>query len=240
MYKVYVATVFFGTLIPFYPIFRYLLAQESRWEACFVWQVRWGKVVRFLSGIRLKVTGLEHLPAPPFVVVANHASYIDTFLMYGIIPHFFVFMGMAELKNYPMFGRFFTSGQNIAVNRSNLVESAKAFQLAEEKLAKGTTIALFPEGGILTDGPNMAPFKNGAFKMAVTNGVPIVPMVMLDTHKIVGSTNVFTTMGWPGTAKVKILPPLETSHYTLEELPRVREKIREQMQHELNQYYLNE
>ena len=112
--------------------------------------------------------------------------------------------------------------------------------MAEEKLAKGTTIALFPEGGILTDGPNMAPFKNGAFKMAVTNGVPIVPMVMLDTHKIVGSTNVFTTMGWPGTAKVKILPPLETSHYTLEELPRVREKIREQMQHELNQYYLNE
>jgi len=236
-YKVYVLTVFFVTLIPFYPIFVFLLAKESRWRRCFKWQVRWGKVVRVFTGIRLKISGKENLPKAPYVIISNHASYIDTFLMYGIIPEFFVFMGMAELAKFPMFGRFFTSGQNIAVNRSSRMESVKAFKIAGERLAKGIPVALFPEGGIKDQVPELASFKNGAFKMAMIAGVPIVPIVMFDTHKILESNDLFQTMGRPGIARVKIFKPVETVDLKPEDLISLREQIRDTMKPELDSYY---
>lgn len=236
-YKVYVLAVFFVTLIPFYPLFVYLLATESRWKRCFVWQVRWGKLVRFTTGIKLRIEGLENLPKAPFVIISNHASYIDTFLMYGIIPEFFVFMGMAELIKLPMFGRFFTSGQNIPVNRSSRKESVKAFKIAGERLANGTSVALFPEGGIKQQVPALANFKNGAFKMAMIHGSPIVPILMFDTHLILESNDLFKTIGRPGIARVKILKPVETRHLKQEDLIPLREQIRDKMKEELDSYY---
>ena len=237
LYKVYVLVVFFGTLVPFYPIFYYLLAKESRWERCFVWQVRWGKTVRFFTGIRLKISGLDLLPSSPYVIISNHASYIDTILMYGIIPHFFVFMGMAELTRYPMFGRFFTSGQNIPVNRISRGESVKAFKLAGQKLENGIPVALFPEGGIKPVVPDLAPFKNGAFRLAFDHNVPIVPIMMFNTHNILESNNVFYTSGYPGVAIAKVLEPIQTSHLKQEDLIPLREQIRTTMQQELDDFY---
>lgn len=236
-YKVYVLLIFFGTLIPFYPIFRYLLAKESRWEQCFVWQVRWGNVVRFLSGIKIKISGSEKLPKPPYVVISNHASYIDTFLMYGIVPDYFVFMGMAEIRRWPMFGRFFKSGQNVAVNRSSVRESVKAFKKAGKKLEQGNIVALFPEGGIKPQVPDLAPFKNGAFKLAIIQEVPIVPIMLFDTHKILESNNLFHSSGGPGTAVVKILKPISTHDVNEEDLIPLREQTRDTMQQELDAYY---
>ncbi len=236
-YKVYVLIVFVVSLIPFYPIFVYLLAKEERWERCFVWQVRWGKVVRTFTGIKLLVEGRENLPKPPYVVIANHASYIDTFLMYGIIPDFFVFMGMAELLKLPMFGRFFSSGQNIPVNRSSRMESVKAFKIAAKKLEKGYSIALFPEGGIKEQVPELASFKNGAFKLALTAGVDIVPVLLFNTHIILESNNLFKTIGQPGNAWVKILKPIKTTTLKQEDLIPLRERIRTRMKEELHAYY---
>ena len=238
-YKMYVLAVFFVTLAPFYPIFLYLLAKESRWKRCYTWQVRWGKVVRVFAGIKLKVTGIENLPKPPYVIISNHASYIDIFLMYGIIPDFFVFMGMAELKKFPMFGRFFTSGQNIAVDRSSRIGSVRAFKSAGERLAKGIPVALFPEGGIKEQVPELASFKNGAFKMAMIQGVPIVPVLMFNTHLILESNDLFKTIGRPGIARVKILKPVETIDLKQEDLIPLREQIRNTMKAELDSYYAN-
>lgn len=230
-------SVFFVTLIPFYPIFIFYLSKESRWERCYPWQVRWGNVVRFFSGIRLDVEGLRNLPPPPYVIVSNHASYIDTFLMYGIIPHFFVFMGMAELRKFPMFGRFFKSGQNIAVNRSSVVESIKAFHLANERIESGYSVAIFPEGGIKPQVPKLAPFKNGAFKLAINQQVPIVPIVMFDTHILLESNDVLRTVGKPGRAPVKVLTPVSTVDLKQEDLIPLREQIHNLISNELEDYY---
>lgn len=229
--------VFFVTLIPFYPIFRYHLSKKSRWASCYPWQVRWGNVVRFLSGIKLKIEGIENLPKPPYIVISNHASYIDTFLMYGIIPDFFVFMGMAELRKFPMFGRFFSSGQNIAVNRSSITESIKAFHLANERLKSGYSVALFPEGGIMKQVPQLSPFKNGAFKLAINQQVPIVPIIMFDTHVLLESNDVLKTIGRPGIAPVKIMEPIKTIDLKQEDLIPLRDQIHNMMSRELNRYY---
>ncbi len=236
-YKVYVLTIFFVTLIPFYPIFWYLLNKEERWPKCFVWQVHWGKVVLFLSGIQLQVKGQENLPSPPYVIVSNHASYIDTFLMYGIIPDFFVFMGMASLRKLPMFGRFFTSGQNISVDRSCTFNSVRAFKLAQIKLSKGYSVAIFPEGGIKSQVPELGAFKNGAFKLAMNVQAPIVPIVLFNSHIILDSNNVFGASGKPGPAPVHILKAIETSHLKQEDLIPLRHEIWNAMNTELQEFY---
>ncbi len=233
-------TVFFVTLVPFYPIFVYFLAKESRWRQSFVWQKRWGKLVRFLAGIQLVIEGKENLPAAPYVIISNHASYIDTFLMYGIIPEFFSFMGMSELTKLPMFGRFFTSGQNIPVNRASNIDSVKAFKLAGKKLAQGDSIALFPEGGIKEQVPELALFKNGAFRLAMEEGVPLVPILLFDTHKILESNDLFKTSGRPGKARVKILKSVPTAFLKQEDLIPLREQVREEMKNELHDYYANQ
>jgi 1-acyl-sn-glycerol-3-phosphate acyltransferase len=194
-------------------------------------------MVRFLSGIRLKIDGLENLPKPPYIVISNHASYIDTFLMYGIIPDFFVFMGMAELRKFPMFGRFFSSGQNIAVNRSSITESIKAFHMANERLESGYSVALFPEGGIMKQVPKLGRFKNGAFKLAMNQNVPIVPIVMFNTHILLESNDIFRTIGKPGVASVKILKSVQTLDLKQEDLISLREQIHNMMAIELNAYY---
>ncbi len=239
-YKVYVLAIFFVTLIPFYPIFLYLLAKEERWPESFKWQVRWGNVVRFLSGIKLTITGQENLPKPPYVIVANHASYIDTFLMYGIIPDFFVFIGMASLRKFPMFGRFFTSGQNISVDRSSTHNSILAFKLAQEKLAKGYSVAIFPEGGIKPKVPQLSNFKNGAFRIAMNEKAPIVPVVMFNTHIVLESNNLFGASGRPGVTPVHILKPRETSRLKQEDLIPLRDEIWNAMNDELNSFYSEE
>ncbi|MFT4753300.1 MAG: 1-acyl-sn-glycerol-3-phosphate acyltransferase [Salibacteraceae bacterium] len=236
-YKAYVLVIFFLTLIPFYPVFYYFLSKEDRWKQCFIWQRRWGKVIRILTGIRLKIEGRENLPKPPYVIISNHASYIDTFLMYGIIPDFFVFMGMASLSKVPLFGQFFTSGQNIPVNRSSMKDSIVAFKLAEAKLKKGYSVALFPEGGIKSQVPQLASFKNGAFKLAFNAKVPLVPVVMFNTHKILESNDLFKTSGRPGLAPVHILKPIETSELKQEDLIPLRESIREAMNQDLQNFY---
>lgn len=236
-YKVYVLLVFFVTLVPFYPIFLYLLAKEERWPKCFVWQRRWGKVVRVFSGLRLNVQGRENLPNPPYVIVSNHASYIDTFLMYGVIPDFFVFIGMADLQKFPMFGRFFTSGQNIPVDRSSTRNSVLAFKIAQEKLKKGYSVAIFPEGGIKPQAPELAPFKSGAFKLALEANVPIVPIIMYNTHILLESNDLFKTIGKPGRAPVHILKPIETRQLKQEDLIHLRQSTRDLMKLELDSYY---
>lgn len=239
-YKMYVLLIFFATLVPFYPIFLFLLAKEDRWSRCFKWQRRWSKVVRVLTGLRLRLQGRENLPRPPYVIISNHASYIDTFLMYGVIPDFFVFMGMASLQKLPMFGRFFSSGQNIPVDRSSTQNSILAFKLAQEKLAKGYSVALFPEGGIKPQVPSLAPFKNGAFKLAINAQVPIVPVLMFNTHRLLESNDLFRTSGKPGNAPVHILKPVETAHLKQEDLIPLRDNIRNAMEADLQSFYLKE
>ena len=140
----------------------------------------------------------------------------------------------------PMFGRFFTSGQNIPVDRSSRKGSVKAFKIAAKKLANGDSIALFPEGGIKDQVPELGAFKNGAFKLAMEAEVNIVPVLLFDTHKIMESNDLFRTSGRPGKARIKILESISTKQLNSEDLVPLREQIREKMKTELHNYYANQ
>jgi len=93
-------------------------------------------------------------------------------------------MGKSEILSYPLMKTFFKR-LNIPVFRNDKRLAAKSFIQAKQALAAGWSIVLFPEGGIPDENrPSMIPFKEGAFKLAKSANVPLVPITFLDNHHI--------------------------------------------------------
>lgn len=112
----------------------------------------------------------------PCVIIANHQSNYDLFVIGGLIPPRTVSMGKKSLKWLPVFGQLYWLAGNILIDREN-ARSARRSLLATSHILRErqTSIFVFPEG-TRHAAPGMLPFKKGAFQLALAAGVPIVPV----------------------------------------------------------------
>jgi 1-acyl-sn-glycerol-3-phosphate acyltransferase len=199
-------------VILFYPAY-FILLQRKRWFP-YVFRLYdiCGRIMLFNAGIRPRVER-KFVPArgTPYVICANHASYLDIITTYIAVPEYFHFIGKAELRNIPLFGHFFRE-MNIPVDRGSIVSSHRAFTRAKEDIDKGISIAIFPEATIPETAPRLKPFKNGAFRLAIEKQVPIIPVVFLDNWKIMPD-GILRRMqaGHPGRTRLIVYPPVETT-----------------------------
>ncbi len=208
-YKLYIGIVFISTLILLYPLFIVILSRKKWRKYSFPLNIFWSYLVRLLMFIWVKKTGGKDIPKGPYMILANHTSYFDIFLMYSILPqHPFLFMGKSEILSYPLLKTFFKR-LNIPVFRKDRLKAARSFIQAKQCLAEGWAIVIFPEGGIpdLIQ-PNMAEFKEGAFKMAKSMGVPIVPVTFLDNYHLFSDPEFFLGPAHPGIARIVIHPTI--------------------------------
>ncbi|MDF2159360.1 lysophospholipid acyltransferase family protein [Algoriphagus sp. CAU 1675] len=119
----------------------------------------------------------------PYIFLANHFSYLDVAMM-GFIPGDVQFIGKASIRKVPLFGYYFKK-LHIAVERSSVRSRAETMRRAGLALESKSSIVLFPEGGIYTKNPpQMAPFKNGAFRLALDKQIPIIPVTLSYNHLI--------------------------------------------------------
>lgn len=119
----------------------------------------------------------------PYIFLANHFSYLDIPMM-GFVPGDVLFVGKASIRKAPLFGYYFKN-LHIAVDRERLKSRAETMKRAGENLDAGSSIIIFPEGGIYTqNAPEMAPFKNGAFRLAIDKQIPIIPITLSYNHLI--------------------------------------------------------
>jgi 1-acyl-sn-glycerol-3-phosphate acyltransferase len=117
------------------------------------------------------------------IFLANHFSYLDIPMM-GFIPGDVLFVGKASIRKAPLFGYYFKN-LHIAVDRERLKSRADSLKQAGEALDSGSGIIIFPEGGIYTKSPpQMMPFKNGAFRLAMDKQIPIIPVTLSYNHLI--------------------------------------------------------
>lgn len=133
-------------------------------------------------------------------------------------------MGKAELKRIPMFGIFFKR-MNISVNRSSIKDSHKAYKRARNDLRKGISLAIFPEATIPACSPELGPFKNGAFRLAIEMQVPIVPITFLDNWSIFPDNNENRMVLRPGLSRIVIHEPIPTTGLTEEDANNLRDKV---------------
>jgi 1-acyl-sn-glycerol-3-phosphate acyltransferase len=142
------------------------------------------RIVLALAGCRLTVRGSEHLrAAEPVVLVANHASYIDAIALLAAVPQAFRFVAKRELLSSPLIGRILRRVGHLAVERGDLGRSVADAERASAMLRSGTSLLFFAEGTFL-QAPGLLPFKLGAFKAAVENARPVVPVTIVGTREI--------------------------------------------------------
>lgn len=107
-----------------------------------------------------------------FVLMPNHRSYIDIFLVAAIKPT--VFVAKAELRKWPVIGLAMRVNRMIFVQRNNLQSMFETMSQIKKALAYGLSVCVFPEGTTF-EGPGLRPFKSGSFKIAAEAGVPVIP-----------------------------------------------------------------
>ncbi|GGH92018.1 1-acyl-sn-glycerol-3-phosphate acyltransferase [Pseudomonas fluvialis] len=159
------------------------------------------------------------------VIVANHQSNYDLYVLGKVVPKRTVSIGKKSLKWVPFFGQLYWLAGNVLIDRGNARQAKQAMLTTTETLQhQDTSIWVFCEG-TRNLGKGLLPFKKGAFQMAIAAGVPIIP-VCVSTYA--GKLSLNRWLG--GRIRIESLPAIPTSGLSMDDLPALIERCREQMQ----------
>lgn len=176
-------------------------------------------------GVRVRVLGLERIPAGVCLFVANHTSSADAPAVVGAIPRRIALILKESLFKFPIVGQAFSSAHFVPVNRGVHDSAIASVEKATETLRSGQSFLIYPEGTRSPDG-RLQRFKKGAVVMAINSGAPIVPMVCSGAHRIMEKRSLVIH---PGEIVVEFLEPIETKGYSIEQRDILNEKIRAAM-----------
>lgn len=166
--------------------------------------------------IKVKVRGRENLRFSPMVLIINHQSNFDPFLMGTMFPKNTVIIGKHQLQSVPLFGRLFAASNNIMIDRTDRKESVAGLSKAVEAMkTHGSNIWIFPEG-TRSKGRGLGRFKKGAFYMAVEAQVPIIPVVCKPMERVLDMQR---KLARGGVHEIRILPPIPTRGKTVDDIP---------------------
>jgi 1-acyl-sn-glycerol-3-phosphate acyltransferase len=168
-------------------------------------------VVLRIVGVRVRVEGLENIPAGTCIFAANHVSNIDPLAFAPHIPRRVAIPLKKELFRIPILSYGMRLAKFIVVDRESRKAAADSLRLSLLYLQQGFSFAVYPEGTRSPDG-RLGAFKRGAFLMAVEARVPVVPV------SIAGARKLMPKGEWaihPGEVLIRFGPPVETSDYTI-------------------------
>jgi len=159
-----------------------------------------------------------------YIVCPNHTSNLDISAMCVLVNSNCSFLGKEALKDGLVTSLFFRS-VDIPVNRDSNISAFRAFKKAGERLQKGTTMIIFPEGKIGDEYPPiMHQFKNGPFRLAIEHKIPIIPVTSANTWKMLWDDG--TKYGThPGICKFRIHAPIQTDHFTMADADTLRDEV---------------
>ena len=220
--------VFGLSVILTYPILYYLLADPKRFPLAFKLMRLHGFLLLVFAGAHLRVIGKENIPEKgAFIICPNHTSFLDIFCIYTLFKRYFVFTGKKEIEKWPLFHIYYTSGMNILVDRDSKTGTFVAIKRMSKEIEKGNPIAIFPEGTISKQVPVMAPFKSGAFAIAIQKQVPILPITFVSNWKLLQGNSFMKGKSGPGIAEVVIHKPIMTSGLRKEDIEELQNRVRE-------------
>jgi 1-acyl-sn-glycerol-3-phosphate acyltransferase len=174
----------------------------------------WAPGLLFMAGARIEVDGGETVTwGSPYVFVSNHASLIDIPVLFVALKNNLRFVAKRELAFIPFLGWYMWATGMIFVHRGRTDRAIQSLRRAGERIRQGASILGFPEGTRSRDG-SVGPFKKGAFVVALESGVPVVPVAVEGTARVLSRDGFHVR---PGTIRVRIGTPIPTSGLTLED-----------------------
>jgi 1-acyl-sn-glycerol-3-phosphate acyltransferase len=180
LYSAYLWTWFVGLAPVMIPILILLPIRKWRWAISY----RLGRFLLKVMRIPLKVRGLEKIPLnAPFMLVTNHASYIDVFILLATLPLPFRFVAKGELASVPIINLLLRRLQTEFVNRFDKQKGLEDARRISQAASTGPPLLYFPEG-TFTRTPGLLPFHMGAFTTAVESSLQVVPIVLRGTRSM--------------------------------------------------------
>ncbi|HWJ03185.1 MAG TPA: lysophospholipid acyltransferase family protein [Verrucomicrobiae bacterium] len=166
----------------------------------------WAKALIKVSGTQVEVFGAEHVPADKSVLfVGNHQSDFDIPLYLGFIPGPKGFIAKIELSKAPVVSTWMTKMHCLFMDRKNLRQSVTVMRQAVEYLKSGYSLVIFPEG-TRSKSSAMLEFKRGSLSIAEKAGVPIIPVTVVDSYKILEANKGFRIT--PAYVEIHISEPI--------------------------------
>jgi putative phosphoserine phosphatase / 1-acylglycerol-3-phosphate O-acyltransferase len=183
-----------------------------------------GRVAGQFANIHFDIIGEQHTARRPAVFFINHQStVVDALVSSRVVQRGFTVVAKAEVKKTPLLGQLLTLADVAFVDRSNTSKAISAMQPAVDRLRKGVSIILAPEG-TRSLSPRIGAFKKGGFHLARDAGVPIVPIVIRNAGEIMWRN---AKVAQEGTIEVVVHEPVPTVHWTKADLdewvPRMRQ-----------------
>ncbi len=175
------------------------------------WGMLWAKITCWITPVRTKVHGRENVqPKQSYVIVANHQTGFDIFLLYAHLGIDFKWVMKKELRKLPFIGYASEKVGHIFIDRSSSRAAFLCLDEARRKLSGGSSVIIFPEG-TRSGTREMRPFKRGAFKLALELKLPILPVTIVNSWQIKrrGFLNIV-----PGRAALVIHPSVKTCDYS--------------------------
>jgi 1-acyl-sn-glycerol-3-phosphate acyltransferase len=148
-----------------------------------------------LAGCRLRVRGLHHLTAcGPAVVVANHASYLDSVILMAALPIDYLFVVNHLAAGWPFVGRTVKSVGHLVVDRTNGANRRACMAAMMDTLNQGSSLVVYPEGTRHRDG-RLLPFQPGAFRTAIAAERPVIPVTICGSDRIWSTASLLLCRG---------------------------------------------
>lgn len=166
----------------------------------------WAPGLMFGAGARFEVEGLDNVDwSKPCVLVANHQSVIDICALFRAVPVPLRFVLKHEMLKVPFVGYYARTMGMVFIERAARRSAVRSLRQAADRVRGGATICIFPEGTRSRDA-SVAPFKPGAFEVALSAGVPIVPVAMSGTGAVLPAYGFRVR---PGLIRVRFGSPLQ-------------------------------
>lgn len=238
IWSLWCGLVFFGTLILYLPviIIPALLKDETLKRK--TWQsLRYvAKLILFLWGINVEIRNKHLIDAKSqFVYVPNHRSYLDAIVVAATIPNHIKYLGKAEILKWPIVG-FILKHYHIAVQRNDAGSRSLSLEQMDRLVKSGASLCIFPEGTCNTTSSLLKKFHEGAFKIAVPNNIPIVPITVIGTGELMPRSGLLLR---PGKVILYWHKPISTANFKTDDIPVLVEKVKQILIADLVQHYPN-
>lgn len=223
LYRIWFYILVTLPILLLFPLLLISILKEEWYPYFFKLARLWAKIILVGMGFHWSIHKNQEMdPLKSYMFIANHTSMADIMLMLVTVKNPFVFVGKAELAKMPIFG-FFYKRTCILVDRSSEKSRKAVFLRAQKRLNQGLSICIFPEGGVPYEDIIMDDFKDGAFRLAISHQIPIVPITFLDNKK--RFSYVFFS-GSPGKMRVVLHKFLSTENLTSKDAKTIKEVAR--------------
>lgn len=161
------------------------------------------------GNIHMDITGLDHLPEEDgFMIYANHQGLFDCVALVYACPRPLAAVCKKELKGIPFVQQVIDCTKSFLMDRDDARQSLGVIQEVTKEVAGGRNYVIFPEGTRSREGNKIQEFHAGSFRAAIKAKKPVVPVAVIDTHKV------FDTKGsGPVHAQLHFLPAIQPEEF---------------------------